>query len=345
MNITNKSILNRYTSGHFSTEDERQMINNLADDQLLPEMQELLAQDWENTAGDEQNQANLKRIQYQLNYEINTQQQNPRKSNQKRILRFIATTAAAVMLPLLFMVGFRYYSCYFVESPSAMAQIIAPIGARVQFTLPDGSSGWLNGGSTLQYPVDFTHRLVQLSGEGFFDVSHDPLNPFVVTGTDAKVVVLGTRFNVNMWPNESITEVILESGKVKFSFEGQTAPTILLPGQRLIFDRHKKIITVDKVTVDKHVNWKEGRLVFRGDNMSELALKLSSWYNVDVVLDDDETLNDYRFRATFKNETLPEVLRLLKMSSPIDFDIIDSKKMNDGTLTRKKIILKMMHTK
>ncbi len=343
MSTINKDIFKRYTSGQFSSEDERHVTRYLSDDKVASEIREVLAEDWESTTGDEQIRDHLKRIQYQLNYKINTQQATPQKHKQKRLLRYIATTAAAVVVPLLLMAGFRYYSCYFVESSPALAQIVAPIGSRVQFTLPDGSRGWLNSGSALEYPVDFTNRTVQLKGEGFFEVTHNPQHPFEVNGTDAKVVVLGTRFNVNMWPDKSITEVILESGKVKFSYDGETAPTILSPGQRLLFDRQLKKVSIEEVLVENHVDWKEGRLVFRGDNMSELAERLSKWYNVDVILE-DESLNDYRFRATFKNESLPEVLRLLRMTSPIDFNIIESQKLSDTTFSRKKVILKMIQT-
>jgi len=342
MNKINTDIFKRYTSGHFSTEDERQVRSCLSDDQLVAETQVVLTEDWDTTTGDDQNKEQLNHILYRLNYQINTQQKNNQKSNRKRLLRFM-TTAAAIILPIFFWVGYRYYISYNNESRPATAQIIAPTGSRVQFTLPDGTTGWLNGGSTLDYTIEFAKRSVQIEGEGFFDVIHDSQHPFEVTGPDSKVVVLGTRFNVTMWPNETITEVVLESGKVQFSFDGEAASTLLAPGQRLIFDRQKRNVKIEKVLVENHLDWMEGQLVFRGDDMCELAERLGKWYNVEVLIKDD-CLNDYRFRATFKNESLQEVLGLLKMTSPIDFEIIDSQQMKDGSFSRKKVVLKMINT-
>ena len=52
-------------------------------------------------------------------------------------------------------------------------EINAPEGARIEFLLPDSSRGWLNNGGKLKYPAVFnSHRIVQLTGEAYFDVKH-----------------------------------------------------------------------------------------------------------------------------------------------------------------------------
>ncbi|TVR52881.1 MAG: DUF4974 domain-containing protein [Gemmatimonadales bacterium] len=93
-------------------------------------------------------------------------------------------------------------------------------GALTQVSLPDGSSAELNSGSTLTHsrwalPWGGGARTVRLTGEAYFDIVAAP-RPFTVETFNARVVVLGTRFNVRARDEMGGgTDVALETGRVR----------------------------------------------------------------------------------------------------------------------------------
>lgn len=70
-------------------------------------------------------------------------------------------------------------------------ELSVPEGSKCLVTLEDGTRVWLNARSTLRYPVKFTagERRVELSGEGLFDVTHNPERPFIVEADKATMTV------------------------------------------------------------------------------------------------------------------------------------------------------------
>jgi ferric-dicitrate binding protein FerR (iron transport regulator) len=245
---------------------------------------------------------------------------------------------AAILLISLLTVNL-YFLLREPESSSEVAklQIIAPAGSRVNFELPDGSSGILNGGSRLNYSSAFSrNRRVELVGEAWFNVEKDKYHPFVVAVNKNRITVVGTRFSLTAWPDEKSTELILEEGKVLFQSPATEAAVEIKPGQRLVEENGR--IEQEEVETWKYTAWKEGKLVFRNDSMEELANRISRWYNVDVEVR-GEGLKAYKFRGVFEDDSLEEVLRLLKMTSPIDYEILERQSNTDGSFSRKQVIL------
>ena len=203
------------------------------------------------------------------------------------------------------------------------------------FELPDGSKGVLNSGSSIEYSIPFVNnRKIELTGEAYFDVEKIKNNPFSVFTSHLEVKVLGTKFNVNEHLDTKSTEVILQEGKVECLYKGQKIGT-LSPHERIIIADGK--VSKSKVNADKYIAWKDGKLVFRGDSMKEVARRLELWFDIDVEIADEE-LNSYSFRGTFENDKLEEVLRLLKLTSPFQYKIIKRKKLPNGSFSKKKVI-------
>ncbi|MGS0524363.1 FecR family protein [Zobellia nedashkovskayae] len=98
------------------------------------------------------------------------------------------------------------------------------------------------------------------------------------------------------------------------------------PSERVVIDSKTNRVSRSNIVGDnKFSSWKDGKLVFRNDSMQEVAQRLGRWYNVDVTIE-NHTGKDLRLRAVFVDEDIEEVLRLLKMSFPIDYHIEESKK-------------------
>lgn len=248
------------------------------------------------------------------------------KSERKRITRKIVTVltrvAAILFIPLTILVLMNRGRFMYSEVYPAYSEIHAPKGTHTKFDLPDGSSGYLNGGSTVRFPTLFKgkNREVSLEGEAYFDVRSNPQRPFIVSGQNIKVVAYGTSFNVEVYPEDKINRVTLVKGKVQVkaneSDRSQHLGT-LLPGEMCVFDKEDSSSRIVSVDAEKIVSWKDGKLVFINEPFDEVVKKLNRRYGVNIVIE-DKKLKDYTYLATFpEDETLDEVLKLLTISAPI----------------------------
>lgn len=259
----------------------------------------------------------------------------------------LSKIAAVLLLPVLvistwyFLTDGRFFAN---EEKTIYAEIYSPLAARTRFELPDGTTGWLNSGSTLKFPVKFrgTQREVKLSGEGFFDVVKDSERPFVVKTCNIEIKALGTRFNVLAYPDDETCEITLESGKVIIEKTRESGEPVKLaelqPNHQIVISRRTYKSEVSEVATEKYTSWKEGKLVLRNDPMIKVVKRIGRWYNVEITLKDKE-LESYRYRATFEDETFSEILKLLKLTSPIDYIEHKREILRDGTFTKKKITL------
>lgn len=222
------------------------------------------------------------------------------------------------------------------EAPVA-STLYAPMGSRISFSLPDGTNGWLNSGSSLKYSLPFIHnRQIAVSGEAWLDVAHDERHPFEITTGNSKIQVLGTKFNLNAYPEENHVEVVLAEGKVKFSTPGLRSAIEMKPNERLVLRGGS--VTIRPTDVAKYSAWIEGKLVFRADPMIEVARRIERWYNVKVVLVDKDLEKDL-ISGTFQDDSLEDVFHYLSMTSPIRYRILDQQVNADGILQKTKVLL------
>lgn len=262
------------------------------------------------------------------------------------IWRILQRVAAIMLLPLLFSVIWLYSDQQnrqkFNENHFFIAN--AAYGSYTSFELPDGSKVWLNSGSQLKYPAEFNkkNREVFLSGEAYFEVHANSAVPFFVNTPYFVVRATGTHFNVVAYKNYLYPSVTLLEGKVSVSSindsKAQGSTTYLKPQQHLDFDTLTGLAVVQNEDTYKYIAWKDGKLVFRNDPLSEVASRISLQYNVDIQIVGDR-IKRYRYRATFENEPLDELLRLLKLSAPIDYREIKPSLKSDNSYSRRKIFI------
>jgi ferric-dicitrate binding protein FerR (iron transport regulator) len=153
--------------------------------------------------------------------------------------------------------------------------------------------------------------------------------------------VLGTSIDVASYNEEKFSEVILVEGSVNLAAKEADkifVSRILQPGQRGVYNESTGNIRTEEVSVDKYISWRDGNLIFRDDKMAEVVKRLSRWFNVEIVISDPE-IKSYIYKATFRNENLVQVLNLLKISAPIDFQITERKALQNGEFTKQKVYL------
>ncbi len=201
----------------------------------------------------------------------------------------------------------------------------APVGVdRVEFAdnqpkrlleLADGSKVWLRQGSRLEFPETFrqNERRVRLSGEAYFEVSHDASRPFrVETAAGELVEVLGTQFNIRT-DADNPTAVLVRSGKVRFSPDGRQEGAYLTAGKKAVYDKKSAKITLSDVVSFNELAWQAGGLEFIHTPLSQVVRDLESWYNVRITLN-NPALADCPHTAPLTNQPIDQVLSGLALT-------------------------------
>lgn len=156
-----------------------------------------------------------------------------------------------------------------------------PRGGQFRVTLPDGTGVWLNAESSLRFPTAFRgkERLVEVSGEAYFEVAKNAALPFRVNVAGrATIEVLGTDFNVNAYEDENAIAATLLSGAVKVGTGGRSA--LLKPGQQAQVNTNVSV--VNGVDIEKVMAWKNGVFNFKDAKLKEVMKQLSRWYDIEV---------------------------------------------------------------
>jgi ferric-dicitrate binding protein FerR (iron transport regulator) len=266
-----------------------------------------------------------------------------RINKRRRLTGQLQRIAAFLFIPLLlgslFMVH-QYFNLWKdMNNRTLIEEVSSPAGTRTHFFLPDSSEVWLNASSTIKFPSAFPGnvRLVELNGEGYFKVYKNKHKPFIVKNESVAVTALGTAFNFCGYTEDNSSFITLEEGKIKVQNNHSKEALIVLPGEQVHFSKSNGKLAKSAVNVDDFTAWKEGRLVFNQTPLSRVASNLGRSYNVDIELVGSDVAN-YRYTATFTNESIYQVLELLKLTAPIDFSITRRESIGDGNQFSKQKI-------
>lgn len=201
------------------------------------------------------------------------------------------------------------------DSPeSAEPNVLATAnGETYRVRLPDGSMVWLNASSSITYTTNLLEagkRKVTLDGEAFFDIRKDKDHPFVVYSRGQQVEVLGTQFNINSYRNEQVVATTLLEGAVRINSGGRDI--VVRPGEQT--QNEGGYIHVEKVDVEKFVDWKEGDFNLDNLNFKVAMRKIARWYDLEVIFD-KSIPEDMRTGGWIsRNKKLSEVLNFIASS-------------------------------
>lgn len=199
-----------------------------------------------------------------------------------------------------------------------------PAGAKSKVTFPDGSVVWLNAGSKVKYDSNFAKesRNVALSGEGYFEVSKNEELPFVVNTGNLSVKVLGTKFNLKSYEEDSEVKVTLKEGAVRVGdFLADAAPVVLEPNQRFTLRKADLAMQVDSVDASHIENWRNGAMTFDKVPLEEIAKELQRLYDIPVRIE-KESLKRIVYYSDFQeNVTVEKVLEILSSGNKFRYEV------------------------
>ncbi|MDE5422861.1 FecR domain-containing protein [Ancylomarina sp. DW003] len=199
--------------------------------------------------------------------------------------------------------------------------IEVPRGGEYSLTLYDGTKIWLNADTKLRYPVKFAEgkRDVYLDGEALFEVAHDKKSPFTVQSHDAKVKVLGTKFNISAYDDQEFIATTLVEGSVEINNLGNTA--VLKPGYQSIIIRGENKITVSEVDTYMYTSWVDGIYEFENVELEYIISQLGRAYDVEFFFL-EEQYKHIRFTGAFEKENSFEfALDMIERIADVDFAI------------------------
>ena len=199
-------------------------------------------------------------------------------------------------------------------------ELIIPKGGEYQVVLADGTKVWLNSASRLIYPQSFMgkERRVVLSGEAFFDVTHDAERPFVVETSRMNVKVLGTRFNVNDYDDNEEVSTTLVNGSVEI-ISGDQQAFRLVPGEQAYGKENE--LEKREVNVRLYTSWIDGKFLFNNTELEEIAKQISRWYDVEIFFS-SESVKKVRFTgAIVKFKPLEDLVRMIESTSQVRFSV------------------------
>jgi ferric-dicitrate binding protein FerR (iron transport regulator) len=201
--------------------------------------------------------------------------------------------------------------------------VVTDRGRQWQLILPDGSRVWLNAASSIRYPLRFsgTERLVEMTGEAYFEVVHNDHQPFRVKTGGMLIEDRGTAFNVNAYSDESGINTTLTEGLV--DIQSGDRKVTLHPGQqaRVMHTgmNETQIKVVNDVNLEEVTAWKEGIFHFEDADIRTILRQFARWYDVSVTYEGTIPTDKY-FMIMGRDRTLSAALKTLQAGG-VQFDI------------------------
>lgn len=246
------------------------------------------------------------------------------KNRQPRRLWWARWAVGVAAVVAVVMVGFLSYQGgrHGLQSRMTQVVVVAPMGSRTQTTLPDGTRVWLNAGSRIVYPQSFgiNSREVEIEGEGYFTVAHDAEKPFVLSSRSGRVKVLGTKFNLRDYADDSCLTVSLDEGSVLFSDAARPGHFwTMKPGQRITLNKSTGKIQLRSDQPSERA-WTSGHFVLGGESLAEIALRLQRQYNVKIEFA-NASLRRLHFQGEFGglDTSINDVLQALAATNKVRY--------------------------
>ncbi|HEX2933714.1 MAG TPA: FecR domain-containing protein [Bacteroidales bacterium] len=306
--IDQTDLITRYLAQESTSEENEMLQQWLASSSENVAYFNRLKEIWDDT--NDHSSLNLKHQTLQAWADVNTRM----KEGKAKTIRSIYVWAASVAASVLILLGIGFY---FIHNAHEEVSV-ASTKKILKITMPDKSVVWLNRNSELIYDkATFAHnRRVKFSGEGYFEIQPDSANRFEIQTSNATITVLGTRFNVKANPKDSLTEVVVKSGKVRLtSNAGSTKEKkeIVLTAGEKGSSRLNDMEPQKKLADDpNYLSWKTHEFTFNNTNIRDIVNIINEIYSVNVVLAEGNTEN-CNLTGRYSWQSIDDILNMLQI--------------------------------
>lgn len=344
------NLMAKKMAGEITHEEEEELRMLLQEHSYVSYVDEMLANDWKDSYNYyqpakvvslfEQHQQRLGNVIEEENGTEELVEEPVKQGKLRSMWRYAAAACIAVAL----FATWQWWPSAAVNKTDTVyeQQLVTQKGSRSQIVLPDGSKVWLNAGSTLDYPKQFTGktRAVQLQGEAYFEVAKNANQPFIVHTNTFDIKVLGTGFNVRAYPNEDSAVTSLIHGSVEVITGGKEKRTILLkPNEKItlattiaaVNATEKTVVPQTDVltvlpetmvliddSVQQETAWVKNQLAFKKMPLAKVALLLENWFGTEIRFKNEEK-KALNFRGVFEGESLDEILQILEATGTFHY--------------------------
>lgn len=339
----------RYISGNYTEEDKKFVEEWLAENSFAREELERLQWTWDKT-GELQFETDLDRAWNNFSEKLKKDKEStsqdvsrigrfPEKKVKSKVLGFLVRAAAVLLIAAGAYAFYQYNYINGQQQQSAREQVyhtlVSEEGEQIHFRFNDGSKVVLNGNSTVRYPSDFGSgtRELFLDGEAYFEVNRDHPQPFIVYAGNMRVTDISTKFNINAYPEGDYYEVTVSDGEVEvMASVGQSTPpdsieqsarpqpVRITQGQKVEVDREEGEMVISRANLHASLGWLDNRLVFDGEPLSQIVARLERYYDIEIEVLDEQLLSQ-QVTASFQNERMENVFKVLSLSLDADYRI------------------------
>ena len=350
-------LASRILSGEAGDEDMKELEHFFEANDLYKKKFFLLKEYWENktsisTDADKAFQKILMQIKEEKN-QIGQDAITSANRKTKSVRVFFTISKVAVLISVCMVAAYfilrksNHYSVAKLEVKNFPWEIKETAkGAKSTLVLADGTKVTMNSDSRLKFPAGFSGntREVYLTGEAFFDVTHNAKVPFIIHTSKMNIKVLGTEFNVKSYPEDSTSETTLIRGLIEVTLNDRPSDKIILrpkeklvvsneasskqissaatsspaQGARLLISSVHYVSVKDSAIVE--TSWMDNKLVFQDESFGKLATDLERRYGINIRFS-NSSVREFRFTGVFEKETIDEVLKALKLTEKFNYKI------------------------
>lgn len=257
-----------------------------------------------------------------------------RVSRPRRFIYYGLRISAIIIVLFSISVLVQKYIISAGEPQISYNEIFVPKGNRTSIVLPDSTRVWVSNGTNLRYPCQFseTTRELYLSGEAYFEVTHNEKKPFIVNIGENRIKVLGTKFSVLAYPDDNIVKADLISGKIQFDIHSKGTVDhfksfIVKPGRSFAYNKSSNSTTESKIQNDFYDYWLKGVYNFKNESLESLAKKVDRIFNIQMVFE-NEYLKGKRYNGSLSvDDNIFKFIEAIKQTSvdPIEYKLEKNK--------------------
>lgn len=317
MNKTNhfKENFQRYIDDLYSKNELKSLLEDIKDHSTDKDIDQLTKQLWDNL-GDETS------VSY---FETATSEKeawkllakSKRTKQLAKVKRFVYYSISTAALIILMIKGINYYE-ELAEKQIPIIAVTTGFGEHKTIILPDETELNINSCTTVKYPERFAgnNRTIELSGEGYFKVMHNPKKPFIVKMENMSVTVLGTIFNVKSHPNDQTNLIEVKEGKVQVDLP--EAMMRISAGEHAIINKFSGSYSKEKDDMKKFAIWRTGGIRFNSTPIQDVAKELERIYHCQIKFSGNKPY-DNLITGIHEGATLTDVLNSIEYATGIRY--------------------------